>query len=194
MHEIIETRRSIRKFKTDPIPEETVERIMASAIWAPSAMNRQNWKFFVFTEEMRDRLAILHNSIFEMVKDRIREHYGDEGVEIRRNLYMNFSGAPVAIVCFTEIEDREKPKSDIISAALACENLILQAHSMGIGTLPMTSSHHISDEISFLCGVDQDKMDLIMVILLGYPDETPEPPLRRRKRVVHASQPGDIKH
>ena len=194
MHEIIESRRSIRKFKTDPIPEETVERIMASAICAPSAMNRQNWKFFVLTDEMRDRLAVLHSPIFEMVKERIRERYGDEGVEIRRKLYTNFSGAPVAIACFTEIADRENPKGDIISAALACENLILQAHSMGIGTLTMTSSHHISDEILFLCGVDQNKMDLIMVILLGYPDETPEPPPRRRKRVVYASQPGDIKH
>ncbi|MCX6645255.1 MAG: nitroreductase family protein [bacterium] len=194
IEEIIESRRSIRKFKTDPIPQESLERIMQSAIWAPSAMNRQNWKFFVLTDEMRDRMALLHRQIFEEIKEGLKERYGEEGVELRRNIYANFSGAPVAIACFTEIQDKENPRGDIISAALACENLILQAHSMGIGALTMTSSLRISDEISFLCGVDTDKMDLVMVILLGYANDKPEPPARRKKRVIYASQPGDIKH
>lgn len=194
IEEIIESRRSIRKFKSEPIPQETLDRIMLSAIWAPSAMNRQNWKFFVLTDEMRDRMALLHRQIFDQIKDGIMERYGAEGVEIRRNLYTNFASAPVAIACFTEIQDRENPKGDIISAALACENLVLQAHAMGIGALTMTSSLRIQDEISFLCGVDPDKLDLVMVILLGWPNEEPEPPARRKKRIIYASLPSDIKH
>ena len=194
INEIIESRRSIRKFKPDPIPMDIIERIMESAIWAPSAMNRQVWKFFVLTGEMRDRLALLHNTILEGMEEKIRETYGEEGVAIRRNLYTNFAGAPVAVVCFTELQDPEKPHSDIVSASLACENLVLQAHSMGVGTLTMTSSRTVKEEISFLCGLDSNKMELVMVILLGYPDEAPEPSARRKKRVIYASEPGDIKN
>lgn len=192
VHELMKERRSIRKYKPDPIPEDVLERAMESAIWAPSAMNRQPWKFYVLHDEMRDRLASLHQGLIEEMEDRIREKYGEEGVEIRRNLYRNFGNAPVAVVCFTD-EMEGTPNRNVISAALACENLVLAARSEGLGSLMMTSSLAMTDEISFLCGVDQKKMMLVMVILLGYPDDEPEAPVRRKKRIVHASRPSDIR-
>jgi hypothetical protein len=51
----------------------------------------------------------------------------------------------------------------------------------------------MKDEISFLCGVDTNKLDLVMVILLGYPELVPEPQERRKKRVIYASTPADIR-
>jgi len=192
IHELIKTRRSIRRFKQDPIAEEVLDRIMESAIWAPSAMNRQNWKFYILTEEMRDRLANLHGQIFEGQEESIRERYGEEGVEKRRELYTNLGGAPVAVVCFTAYKDEETKKREIISASLACENIALGAWAEGVGSLMMTSSLVMMDEISFLCGVDTREMELVMVLLLGYADESPEPSERRKKRLVKASKPGDI--
>jgi nitroreductase len=193
-HELIKTRRSIRRFKTDPIPQDVLDGIIEDALWAPSAMNRQQWKFYILTDEMRDRLASIHHPIFENQEERIREKYGEEGVEKRRYLYTNLGGAPVAVVCFTDFNDEDQLKRDTVSAALACENIALSAWSEGVGCLMMTSSLAMSDEISFLCGVDQDKRALVMVMLLGYPDETPEAPERRKKRIVRAATPQDIRN
>lgn len=192
VHELIESRRSIREFKTDPIPQDVLNRIMGAACWAPSAMNKQPWKFYVLTEEMRYRLANLHQSVFDGMEAQIRETYGEEGVEKRRKLYSDFGGAPVAVVCFTDIAEGAT-KRNIISASLACENLVLAAWAEGIGSLMMTSSLVMTEEISYLCGVDSDKQELVMVILLGIADEAPEAPERRKKRVVFAASPGDIR-
>jgi nitroreductase len=169
-----------------------LDRIMTSACWAPSVMNRQPWKFFVLTDEMRVRLARIHEPLFAAREQSIREQYGDAGVEVRRKLYNNLGNAPVAIVCFTEIPEGDS-KKDVISASLACENLMIAAWSEGIASLPMTSSLAVGDEISFLCGVDTRKLEMVMVILLGYAEEFPEPPERRKKRIVYASKPADIR-
>jgi nitroreductase len=191
-HEVIKQRRSVRSYKPDAIPPEVLDRILAAACWAPSAMNRQPWKFFVLTDEMRDRLAAIHQPIFEAQEQTIRERLGEEALEIRRKLYSNLGGAPVAIACFTEIQEGNS-KKDIISAALACENLVLTAWAEGIASLIMTSSLVMAEEISFLCGVDTKKAELVMVILLGYAEQVPDAPERRKKRVAYASTPADIR-
>lgn len=190
IHDLLSTRRSIRKFKPDPIDRDILERITTSALWAPSAMNRQPWKFFVLTDEMRNRLALLHHHVFEQMEDSIRAAFGDEGVEIRRKMYENLGGAPVAVACFSDLHDGTPDK---VSAAMACQNLIVAAWAEGIGSLTMQSSLLMKDEISFLCGVDTKQMELVVVILLGYADESPEPKERRKGRIVFLSNPRDIK-
>jgi len=193
IHELIRNRRSIRKFKPDPVPPDVLTKIMDSAIWAPSAMNRQMWKFFILQDGMRDRLATLHQPIFAEMEPRLRDRYGDAGVELRRALYIDFANAPVAIAVFTE-KGEHSDKMAMISAALACQNILLAASAEGLGSLVMGSSQIIQDEITFLCGMDPARSEFVMVILIGYADEIPDPPERRRKRVVYASSPQEIKH
>src|SRR3990172_11011132 len=190
-HELCLQRCSIRAFKPDPIPRETIDKIMKTAISAPSSMDRQPWMFYILTDQMRDRLAHLHTAILTPEKEeRLRAAYGEEGIEKRRKLYSNLGNAPVAVVCFTDIVD-EKP--DKVSAALACENLILAANAEGYGALMMGSSLGIKDEISYLCGVDHNKMELVMCILIGTSNESPDAKERRKGRVLYASTPQDIK-
>ncbi|RLD97525.1 MAG: hypothetical protein DRI92_05515, partial [Aquificota bacterium] len=50
-------RRSVRKYKSDPVPKEVLEEIMDLAVWAPSGMNRQNWFFVVVAGDLRDRVV-----------------------------------------------------------------------------------------------------------------------------------------
>jgi nitroreductase len=192
INKVLLERRSVRSFKSDPIPSETLDRILNAAVWAPSAMNRQPWKFFVLSDEMRDRLAAIHQPIFEQQEKAVREKYGEEAVEIRRKLYMNLGGAPVAVVCFTDMLEGSS-KKDIISASLACENLVIAAWAEGVASLMMTSSLAMAEEISFLCGVDTGKLEPVMVILLGYAETVPEPAERRKKRIIKASTPADIR-
>ena len=45
----IKERRTIRRFKPEPVPKELLEQLIKDAMWAPSAMNTQPWKFIVLT-------------------------------------------------------------------------------------------------------------------------------------------------
>ena len=57
VEEAILSRRSLRAFKPDPVPRETVERILAVASRAPSGSNIQPWKVYVVAGEVRERLT-----------------------------------------------------------------------------------------------------------------------------------------
>ncbi len=70
VEEAILTRRSLRAFKPDPVPRETVERILALASRAPSGTNIQPWKVYVVAGEARDRLAkAMHEEFLRVGED-----------------------------------------------------------------------------------------------------------------------------
>src|SRR6266545_4901819 len=58
LHNFLRTRRSIRRFKADPVPDSVIQNILATATFAPSAHNRQPWRFVVLTtQEIKEHLA-----------------------------------------------------------------------------------------------------------------------------------------
>ena len=57
-------RRSIRKFKKTPVPKDLMEKIFEAALWAPSGMNRQNWRFFVLAGERKEELVPISSTSF----------------------------------------------------------------------------------------------------------------------------------
>ena len=62
--ELIKNRRSIRSFKSDPISEEVIDKLIEAIIWAPSAGNRQMRKFFfVFNNDLKKKIAMKIKSI-----------------------------------------------------------------------------------------------------------------------------------
>ena len=73
LSEAIKGRRSIRKFKTQPVPKETIEKILDLALWAPSGMNQQEWYFVVVRGEKKEALLKLFAAAFETVKAHQRE-------------------------------------------------------------------------------------------------------------------------
>ena len=174
LYEAIKKRRAVREFKSDPINENVIARIMDAAIWAPSALNSQNWKFYVLTGEKRDKFAMLLKPVFEQMKDTIRKNYGERDVEIRRKLYTNVGGAPVVIVCYVE---EGAWKSDKVGPSMACMNILLAATAEGLGSLFMGATHYVEDSINEFLG-EKDKI-LLGAILIGYPESIPEPRPRR---------------
>ena len=52
----IKSRRSIRKYKNEPVDKKDIELILKAGIYAPSAKNRQPWKYYVYTEDKKDKL------------------------------------------------------------------------------------------------------------------------------------------
>lgn len=175
----IYNRRSIRSFKPDSIDDDVINRIMDAAIRAPSALNAQNWKFYVLTGNSRDDFSKLLIPVFEKMKDTILQNYGHEAVEIRRKLYTNAGGAPVIIVAYVEEGtwdwDRTGP-------SMACMNIMLAAESEGLGSLFMGAPIYVKDTVNEL--LHEKAGDLLGAILLGYPDEEVEPKPRLENKVV----------
>ena len=101
--ECLMTRRSIRKYKSDPIPREVLEEILAAACCAPSAINMQHWYFVViqspdrmaeFREVMRRVMVAFH----PVLEDRFQKH--PETIQETESFLVSLGGAPVVVLAF----------------------------------------------------------------------------------------------
>lgn len=195
----IRTRRSIRKFKPDPIPDEDVRRLIEAATLAPNAGNDQPWRFIAVSN--RDVLARLKEIIIAKL-DSFGEWPESAEYKVALRAAKGYSGffadAPVTIVVLgepylspvdeilakrgwtrAEIEAlRQSPGIQSVSAAI--ENLCLAAVSMGYGTCWMTAPCLAQHEIKEALGIEPP-WEVVAFVPVGVPDY--EPPSRPRKPV-----------
>lgn len=159
--EIIKNRRSIRKFKEDPIAKDIIDKLVEALIWAPSAGNLQSRKFyFVFNEQLKKELskAALFQTfiskaplvIIGCTNERISTRYGKRG----RELYT------------------------ICDVAASIQNLMLLAHSEGLGTcwVGAFSEKNVSKILEL-----PKHLRPIVIVPVGYPAHIPNPPKRCSK-------------
>ena len=107
------TRRSVRKYKPDMIPKETIDKIIEAGLYAPSGMGRQPVIILAVTnKEVRDRLSKLNAGIM-----------GADGTD-------PFYGAPVVLVVLAD----KKVPTYLYDGSLVMANLMLAAHNQGIGS------------------------------------------------------------
>jgi len=141
--ELIRTRRSIRRYEARPVPPALVDQLLAAAIWAPSAHNRQPWRFVVIDgDATKQRLAAAMGA-------RLRQDLTADGAPpevIARDAdrsYTRITGAPLLLlVCLTMADmdaypDARRAANEAHmaaqSAAMAGQNLLLAAHALGLG-------------------------------------------------------------
>lgn len=177
-YDIIKSRRSVRKFDTQPIPPEVVKRIVDAGLWAPSAMNTQPWYMYVLTGERRDEFAVVCRSIWDLLKPTVLERYGEEGVKIREPFYKNLGDAPVVITIYADKETSDSWA--FTSCAAAAENMLLAATAEGLGSLYMGAQLSIKERVDEFFGEDRK---LICCVLLGYSADNPKTLDRRGDRV-----------
>jgi hypothetical protein len=107
----IKNRRTIRKFKPDPIDEEKLQMILEAGRWAPSFSNLQPWRFIVIKDQD------LKNALDKAAKESV--------------LHLGIREAPVVIlVC---VDRRVDPLHAIEAGTAATQNMALAAHSLGLG-------------------------------------------------------------
>ena len=191
----IETRRSSRAFQSTPIPKAVMEKILQAAGKSPSYTNTQPWEVVVVGGRQKDGLSKI---IFELAKakaatspdiptpqgwppemeQRYREHgtrrlaaigvarEDEEGRENLRLMNFKFYGAPCVILLFM---DSTLGAWSIFDMGLFAQNLILAAHSFGIGSCLQASIANYSDAIRDFLGIPSTKK-LIIGISIGYPD------------------------
>ena len=163
---LIKTRRSIRKFKNSPISEDLLRQVLEAGQWAPSWKNFQCWRFII----VRDTAA---------------------KAALAETLSPNNSGrnaittAPVLIVACAELKksgykdgEPQTLRGDwaMFDTALAVENMVLEAHSLGLGTV------HIGlfdqNKVETLLGVP-DNFGIFEIVPLGYADGEVKPAPRK---------------
>jgi len=180
--EIFSQRKSIRKYKPDPVSESDIRTIIEAGRVAPSAKNRQPWKFIVFTGERKEALLSemekgiekTKHSLFMPKKYRNGMASADNTLRIMRE-------APVVIIVLNLLSSNPYPPilagkrvSEIhntLSIGAAIENMLLQATQLGLGTLWIGNTVYAHKQISKFLGT---KHQIASAIALGYPDETPE--------------------
>jgi nitroreductase len=136
--DLVKTRRSVRKFKPDPIPEEHVARMLDAARLAPTAGNRQPWKFLVIRdptriEQMKQACIPLRIKLYTDEK----QYTPEEMKELRNKIeayYEDFFSAPLYVAVLT---DSNAPYAhyNVHDGALAAGYLCLAAHTLGYGTV-----------------------------------------------------------
>ena len=184
LHEAIKNRRSVRKFKSTPVPKDLIDKIFEVALWAPSGMNRQNWKFFVLAGERKEELVSISSTSFQYLEPQLQQLYAEKPkiIEATRRFFKRLGEAPIVICAYFEPANMEDVTS-FQNVAAAIQNLLLVAYAEGLGSCWMTGPMTVSEEISRFLGVKD--MTLVAVIPMGYPDEIPKVPPRRTERVVY---------
>ena len=173
--EAIGKRRSIRKFKPDPVPDEMINQMLEAARLAPSGTNRQPWRFQIITE------GALKKRLFEEAT------FGSEAIV----------SAPVIIVCGSELLTFVKghqlapPGSEYYGAesenwddlkpfvpdahmytAIAVEHMVLTATALGLGTCWVQRIKF--GQVARVLGWPRHII-VLTLLLVGYPDEEPPP-------------------
>jgi len=173
--EVIKTRRSIRKYKTTPVDDKTVEVVLEAARWAPSWKNTQCPRFIVVRDDkLKNQLA---DALFDLAKD--VPNPADKAIRM----------ALVVIVACAELgksgyDTEGKLATDkgdswyMFDVALAMQNLALAAHSLGLGTVHVGGfdAKQVADILEVPSG-----FCVVSMTPLGYPDQ--EPKVRPRKEL-----------
>ena len=155
MNEVINTirnRRTIRRFKPDPIDEEKLQMILEAGRWAPSFSNLQPWKFIVIKDQG------LKNALDKAAKESV--------------LHLGINEAPaVILVC---VDRRIDPLHAIETGAAATQNMTLAAHSLGlgagwIGIWGTEAEVSIQKIFKF-----PETVRIVSLLPVGLPDEYPE--------------------
>ena len=159
----IRSRRSVRSFTEDVIPEEAVQQIVEAAIYAPSAMNRQSWHF-----------TVVHN------REKIQKLAAAIGQITGRENYDFYKPDMLILVA----ADRSNQNGQL-DTGCAMENIMLAAHSLGIGSVWINQLQNICDtpairDILNDFGVPANHVVYGMAAL-GYPD--PDTEIQPKERI-----------
>jgi F420 biosynthesis protein FbiB-like protein len=176
-YRLVADRRSIRRYEASTIPAETLDRVLAAARWAPSAHNRQPWRFAILMPfHWKDRLARAMGD--RLRRDRLAD--GDAVAAIDQDVarsYARITGAPVAIVVALDMADMDRYPDDrrraehtmaVQSAAMAVQNLLLAAHAEGLGACWMCAPLFCPDVVAEALGLPKG-WEPQAIVTLGLP-------------------------
>ena len=193
--ESIKTRMSIRKFRPEPVPKDTLLEVINTARWSPSYKNSQPWKVVIVSGQRKDELSNTLVQLIERgeqpvpdieeplcwpseidirIKEHLKrrsEHFGIDLTDpnlLKKAKIANFRfyGAPHGIFLY---QDASLTRWSILDAGMFAQSIMLSAHAYGLGTVPQAFLIDYSPIIkSFLQIPETDR--LVLGMSIGYPD------------------------
>lgn len=178
--EAMKTRRSIRRFRRDPVARETIDALLDAAVLAPSAKNSQTWRFTVIAASRKDEfLGVLRQGI---------ENRKAEGVDVGTIQWtiQAMEQAPVTVLVHNtdgihpwkarKEHDSWWDLATVQSIGAAIQNMLLAATELGLGSLWIADVWDAYPEIAKWLGCDHQ---LVAAVSIGYTDEAPRMPARK---------------
>lgn len=168
----LKTRRSLAQLKPDPVPRELVEQLLEAATWAPNHKKVEPWKFFVFTNESRQKLAdaFVENYKFDHPHASEEELNGPGRKSANRVL-----ASPLVIVVTSESgKDEIQTLENYGAVCAAVEHILLVAHALGLGAFWRTGEAAYTapqNAIKDLIGVG-GSTQIAAFLLIGFPAVT----------------------
>lgn len=177
----IRDRRSIRKYKDIMPDRRVIDDILSAAALAPSAKNRQPWKYIVYSGSEKDKL------IMAMEKGLNREQSGDAllpesafALPDAWNTLRIMREAPVIVAVINtngrtpyeniDTDERISEICDTLSIGASIQNMLIRACELGVGSLWIANTCFAYTELMDFIGT---KYQLVSAIALGYADEAP---------------------
>jgi nitroreductase len=197
MLEVMRSRRSIRRFRAEAPSREDLRAVLEAATTAPSASNRQPWRFVVVRDrDAIDRMAEAVRTavarLTEAVDSRVETAFAGYAAH-----FSVFSTAPAVVLVgwrstrllssmlSEEASDEDRRRIDelerrdgVVGASMAAQNLLLAAHERGLGAVFMTGALLAEPELREVLEID-DRHGILGLVPIGYPDESPTAPPRK---------------
>jgi nitroreductase len=161
---LLKGRRSIRRYRPDPVPDEMVEQLLEAGRWAPSASNRQPWAFIV----VRD----------ETIRQQVAQHAAYYFIR-----WAHVEEAPLLIILCGEGRNRIYRPFLHEDVGLAGGQMMLQAKALGLGSCWIGALDRKA-----IAGILKlpDRMEIVGLLTVGFPAEDPPPPPRKPlAEIVH---------
>lgn len=187
LHSMMRGRRSVRRFRDEPIGREMFLQLVEAASWAPSASNRQDWRFVIVSSAgIKRDMADAVRAHWASILDGHDDSGGAEAVRAYTGNFDWFAHAP-AVVAVTAKEPElfleqilheaaDSVAGTYASACMAAQNMMLAAHAHGIGSCCLTGPVAAGDALKKILKIGK-RRKIVCLIAMGYPvDASPAPP------------------
>jgi len=201
LEKLFKARRSIRKWKKDPIPEELIVKAIEAAGWSPNSGGKQPYRCYVISS--REKIAQIGQAVQEVTDYLAALCQSDTdrvSVEKWQKNSCFFVQAPVLIAVSASIyqsiadklqaENMDQPRvceinscrqiasSRIQTVGAFVDHLLLAFHTMGLGAVWMAGPVQAKTAVEKIVGMGENE-DFVSLIPVGYPDEEPVAPPRK---------------
>lgn len=188
--DIIYSRRSVRKYKQEPIARKTIEQIIEAGRMAPSAMNLQPWSFYVLTDTGQialfskeiSRTAVIRmarHGMRQLLKSAVGLYHAYRSMDFKFSDDPVFHGAPVVIFLSAPVDNNWAA----IDVGMCAQNMLLAAESLGVSGCPVgfgTIVQYVKDYP--LLKIPENER-VVLAVVIGYADEHPVMHPRRKNNV-----------
>lgn len=172
LDKVISNRKTIRKFKNQDVPSQYLFEIIQSAMLAPSAKNRQPWRFYILDDKQKNDIVDMMYLWADTYK------YIHTSIKGSAN---QMKSANKAIIIYTPNYHSKTKKTyfkkpDYLSLGAAIEHMNLKCFDLGLGCTWLCDTLYVEDEINEYLNIKD--LEQVSTLIIGYPEDIPE----RRER------------